>query len=183
MLHAHQGTVVTTEASLGCLHAWGEDAHGVTGFLTAWRLLQEQQQRKEGRPGAMAGAQCNPLYDDASLRLTPREHFSDAADVPEARAVPLPVRGAQPPRSSAGAAPALPARAVAGAAAAQLPGVNEVSSALTAYAPGGLSVLYENQAMRVEREELKAELKLISSRVNAPHATPSIPIVALNFKA
>jgi len=34
--------------------------------------------------------------------------------------------------------------------------------------PGGLSVLYENQAMRVEREELKGELKLISARVRAP---------------
>ncbi len=53
-------------------------------------------------------------------------------------------------------------------AAGQLQGVDEASSGLIAYAPGGLSVLYENQAMRVERVELKAELKLISARV-CPH--------------
>ena len=33
------------------------------------------------------------------------------------------------------------------------------------FAPSTLSVLYENQAMKVEREELKSELKLISARV------------------
>ena len=32
--------------------------------------------------------------------------------------------------------------------------------------PGGLSILYENQAMRMERAELKSELKLISARVS-----------------
>ena len=35
------------------------------------------------------------------------------------------------------------------------------------FAPSTLSVLYENQAMKVEREELKSELKLISARVCA----------------
>lgn len=57
------------------------------------------------------------------------------------------------------------AAAAEAAAVGQLQGVNEASSELIAYAPGGLSVLYENQAMRVERVELKAELKLISARV------------------
>ena len=33
--------------------------------------------------------------------------------------------------------------------------------------PGRLSILYENQAMRMERAELKSELKLISARVSA----------------
>ena len=33
------------------------------------------------------------------------------------------------------------------------------------FAPSTLSVLYENQAMKMEREELKSELKLISARV------------------
>lgn len=35
------------------------------------------------------------------------------------------------------------------------------------FAPSTLSVLYENQAMKVERDELKSELKLISARVCA----------------
>lgn len=35
-------------------------------------------------------------------------------------------------------------------------------------APSTLSVLYENQAMKMEREELKSELKLISARVRSP---------------
>ena len=33
------------------------------------------------------------------------------------------------------------------------------------FAPSTLSVLYENQAMKMERAELKSELKLISARV------------------
>ena len=33
------------------------------------------------------------------------------------------------------------------------------------FAPSALSVLYENQAMKMERAELKSELRLISARV------------------
>lgn len=113
--------------------------------------------------GGMAGAQSNPLYDDATLRLTPREHFPAAATVPP---VTREIVAAPPPAAAAQLPAAAPSTIVAArAAAGQLPRVDEASSMLTAYAPGGLSVLYENQTMRVERVELKAELKLISARV------------------
>lgn len=111
----------------------------------------------------MAGAQSNPLYDDVTLRLTPREHFQTAATLPP---VTREVVAAPPPAAATQLPAAAPSTVVAArAAAGQLPRVDEASSMLTAYAPGGLSVLYENQTMRVERVELKAELKLISARV------------------
>ena len=43
------------------------------------------------------------------------------------------------------------------------------------FAPSTLSVLYENQAMKVEREELKSELKLISARVSAEPLQGGMP--------
>ena len=42
------------------------------------------------------------------------------------------------------------------------------------FAPSTLSVLYENQAMKMEREELKSELKLISARVRFPYLIMSM---------
>jgi len=42
------------------------------------------------------------------------------------------------------------------------------------FAPSTLSVLYENQAMKMEREELKSELKLISARVRFPYLMMSM---------
>ncbi|EIE27801.1 hypothetical protein COCSUDRAFT_55783 [Coccomyxa subellipsoidea C-169] len=124
-------------------------------------LLFEDQQSMS--MGGMAGALSNPLYDDAMLRLTPRQHFSaPAAEPPVTKtAVAAAAAAAQLPGKAAAARAVVPARAAAG----QLPRVDEAASVLTAYAPGGLSVLYENQTMRVERVELKAELKLISARL------------------
>ncbi len=128
--------------------------------------------------GGMAGALANPLYDDATLRLTPREHFSaPTADLPVRNsAVAAAAAAAQLPGKAAAARAVVPARAAAG----QLPRVDEASSVLTAYAPGGLSVLYENQTMRVERVELKAELKLISARVRSLTASQNF-FLFLNF--
>ena len=48
------------------------------------------------------------------------------------------------------------------------PSVRSVASGLSrsgSFAPSTLSVLYENQAMKMERAELKSELRLISARV------------------
>ncbi|BDA48349.1 hypothetical protein COCOBI_12-0250 [Coccomyxa sp. Obi] len=140
--------------------------------LSQHNVLFEEQQKGEAQHSGMAGVQSNPLFDDASLRLTPREHFAaTATEAPPAQhaAAVLPLEAAmQLPQCSAGAAMQLPAPVAAAAkaaAAGQLQGVDEASNGLIAYAPGGLSVLYENQAMRVERVELKAELKLISARL------------------
>jgi hypothetical protein len=157
-----------------------------------------------------AGAHSNPLYDDASVRLTPRgvppadasvatsaqkaliaHNGSDGVPVRSSSAALVSVnvckgkRGVyeahQPPmavnqskrapdlaRQQRGAEPPpRGAAAEATAAAEQLPGGFHAAAAerLQGLAPGGLSVLYENQAMRMEREELKSELKLISARV------------------
>jgi hypothetical protein len=45
--------------------------------------------------------------------------------------------------------------------------------------PGGLSILYENQAMRMERAELKSELKLISARVGHPGDPVFCPVLCM----
>ena len=124
----------------------------------------------------------NPLFDDPTLRLTPRLNAQQAgAAAPPVR----PAAAAQAVRSqplqssaaggTAGAlvegypvAEALPLASFPVAAAA--------TPALPA-GPGGLSILYENQAMRMERAELKSELKLISARVytGSCHAQPLPP--------
>ncbi|KAK9917044.1 hypothetical protein WJX75_000277 [Coccomyxa subellipsoidea] len=143
--------------------AYAPTAEFASAQMSQHNLLFEEQ-RSVGLPrGGMAGAQSNPLYDDATLRLTPREHIPAAATVfPVTREV----VAAPPPAAAKQLPAAAPSTVVAArAAAGQLPRVDEASSMLTAYAPGGLSVLYENQTMRVERVELKAELKLISARL------------------
>ncbi|CAL8463755.1 g3289 [Coccomyxa elongata] len=148
-----------------------------TAAMSQHNALFEEQHKGEAPCSGMAGVQSNPLFDDASMRLTPREGFAAMATegppAQHAAAVFPPEAAAQLPHNSAGAPKQLPempavalvAAAAEAAAAGQLQGVNEASSGLIAYAPGGLSVLYENQAMRVERVELKAELRLISARL------------------
>ena len=149
-----------------------------------------------GEPLADAPSEVlsNPLYDDPALRLTPR--LSDPAAAPAA-AVPVSAPAAQAlsakqPSGSElpGSMAAAPASAGAGQARPQAPAAAAsllpaaacgsalvkgfpMSEALPLAAalpagPGGLSILYENQAMRMERAELKSELKLISARVGEP---------------
>ena len=53
------------------------------------------------------------------------------------------------------------------------PGAASLPLTSAAGGPGGLSILYENQAMRMERAELKSELKLISARVSVAARSPA----------
>lgn len=162
-----------------------------------------------------AEAHSNPLFDDATLKLTPRGSFPPAtSSAPQATAVLSPSNSATGKRAAplcpeavsqdSGIAAAVaadltqqlkPARVETTAALAakatqsmqdiqsavapqpdlatvQRPAVEQLprsfepaATSLHSLGPGGLSVLYENQTMRVEREELKSELKLISARV------------------
>ena len=129
----------------------------------------------------------NPLFDDPSLRLTPRlaaERLGIAA--PPAKPAAATAQPVQRGSSGAGlaaaqawapAALAPPSTVAATAALVEgypvseaLPLASFPAAAASAAAfpagPGGLSILYENQAMRMERAELKSELKLISARVS-----------------
>ncbi|CAL5224430.1 g7114 [Coccomyxa viridis] len=123
--------------------------------------------------GGVLGGQRNPLFDDAM----PRPASPEAALATATSAGQLPAAGeaacvggiSNSSCSSNGLAGPRPLSVEVDYNAGSGPhSAHSMASGLSrsgSFAPSTLSVLYENQAMKVEREELKSELKLISARL------------------